>query len=63
MTKSKKSKMSKADDFRAETVIDRSTRISRQILKDEAEQHDLKKERLRKARLERDAGNSGRSPD
>ena len=58
MAKLTKKRLSNADKLRAETVIDRSTRIARQILKDEAEQRELKTARLRKARLEKEADSS-----
>ncbi|WP_137702416.1 hypothetical protein [Marimonas lutisalis] len=62
MKKLTKNKSSKAENLRAETVIDRSTRVSKQILQDEAEQRELKTERLRKARLEKESGFSGKEP-
>lgn len=63
MAKLTKNKISNADNLRAETAIDRSTRISRQILEDEAELLELKTARLRKARLEKEAGSSRNEPE
>ncbi|MDQ2091745.1 hypothetical protein [Marimonas arenosa] len=55
MAKLTKDMLFKADKPRAETLIDRTTRAARQILKDEAEQRELKTARLRKARLAKEA--------
>lgn len=63
MVKLKTNKLPDADNLRAETVIDRSTRISRQILKDEVEQRELKTARLRRERLEKEAGLSSNEPE
>lgn len=62
MARLTKKTLSNTDKLRGETVIDRSTRISRQILEDEAEQRELKTSRLRKARLEKEAERASGEP-
>ncbi|SFM25066.1 hypothetical protein [Shimia aestuarii] len=55
MTKLTKTTLFKPTPPRAETLMDKTTRIVRGILDDEAEQRENKTARLRKARLEREA--------
>lgn len=62
MAKLTKNTLFKTDKPRAETLIDRTTRAAREILEGEAEQRELKTARLRKARLEREAGTPGTAP-
>ena len=47
---------------RAETPMDKITRAATKILYEETEQRRIKTERLRKARLEREAGLPGEAP-
>ena len=47
---------------RAETLMDKITRAATEILYEETEQHRIKTERLRKARLEREAGTLAEAP-
>ena len=47
---------------RAETLMDKITRAATEILYEETEQHRIKTERLRKARLEREAGTPAETP-
>lgn len=47
--------LSKNEPPRTETVMDKITRAAMEIVDDETEQRQLKTERLRKARLEREA--------
>ncbi|GAA6162615.1 hypothetical protein NBRC116590_03190 [Pelagimonas sp. KU-00592-HH] len=58
MAELEKDKLPNVESAPAESVIDRSTRISRQIVKDEAEERELKTARLRNERLEKEADGS-----
>jgi hypothetical protein len=53
----------KATPPRAETLIDKTTRAAREILDEETAQHEAKTARLRKARLEREAGTPIKAPN
>ena len=55
MTRRTKTTLFKPTPPRAETLMDKTTRIVRGIIDEEAEQRLLKTSRLRKARLEREA--------
>jgi hypothetical protein len=55
MTRLTKSTLFKAAKPRAETPMDKTTRIVRGIIDDENEQRETRTARLRKARLEREA--------
>lgn len=57
------SKLSKSEPFnpgkpRAETAMEKTTRAANEILNEEKAQRERKTEHLRKARLEREAGES-----
>jgi hypothetical protein len=56
MTKLTKTTLFKPVKPRAETTMDKTTRAARDILDGEAEENQVKTARLRKARLEREAG-------
>jgi hypothetical protein len=56
MSKPTKETIFKASKTVAETNLDKTTRIVRQIAEDEAEKRRIKTARLRSARLEREAG-------
>lgn len=47
---------------RSETLLDRTTRAAREILDDETEKRQDKTERLRKARLAKEAGAPAETP-
>ena len=47
---------------KAETLMDKTTRAAREILDDESERREVKTARLRKARLEREAGTPAPAP-
>jgi hypothetical protein len=55
MAKSTKITLFKDTAPRAETLMDKITRAAKEIVDDETEQRAVKTERLRKARLEREA--------
>jgi hypothetical protein len=55
MAKLNKDTLFKAPQTRAETVMDKTTRIVREMLDTETEQREAKTQRLRKTRLEREA--------
>lgn len=55
MAKPTKVTLFKSEKPRAETLMDKTTRAAMEIVDDETEQRHLKTERLRKARLEREA--------
>ncbi len=55
MVKPTTKKTAKASLPKAETAMEKTTRIVRKIADEEAEQKQIKTARLRKARLERDA--------
>ncbi len=55
MAKPRKPDVFNAQVPRAETPMDKTTRIVRKIVDEEAEQRQAKNDRLRKARLEREA--------
>ena len=52
----------KASTPRAETLMDKTTRAATEILNEEKKQRKTKTERLRKARLEREAGTPVEAP-
>lgn len=54
MAKLKKTSVFKAQGPSAETPMDKTTRIVRKMVEEEAEQRQTKNDRLRKARLERE---------
>ena len=58
MPKHTKESLFKATRPRAETAMDKTTRIAREMIDDEQEKRSLKTSRLRKARLEREASPS-----
>ncbi len=55
MAKLTKTSLFKAQAPKAETPLDKTTRIVGKMVEDEAEQRQAKNERLRNARLEREA--------
>ncbi|WP_299293142.1 hypothetical protein [uncultured Tateyamaria sp.] len=55
MAKLTKASVFKAQGPSAETPMDKTTRIVRKMVEEEAEQRETKNNRLRKARLEREA--------
>lgn len=55
MAKLTKDTLFKASQPRSETVMDKTTRVVREMLDTEAEQREAKTQRLRKTRLEREA--------
>ncbi|MFY0616952.1 hypothetical protein [Shimia sp.] len=55
MVRRTKASVFKAQSPKAETPMDKTTRIVRKMVEDEAEQRQAKNNRLRKARLEREA--------
>ncbi len=59
MAKLTKDTLFKAPQPRSETVMDKTTRVVREMLDTEAEQREAKTQRLRKTRMEREA----RTPD
>lgn len=60
MAKLTKDTLFKAPQTRAETVMDKTTRIVREMLGTETEQREAKTQRLRKTRLEREALEGGK---
>lgn len=62
MAKLTKDTLFKAPQTRAETVMDKTTRVVREMLDTETEQREAKTQRLRKTRLEREATDSGKTP-
>lgn len=55
MSKRTKDNLFKAYDAKPETALDKTTRVVRQMVDEEAEQREAKNARLRTARLEREA--------
>jgi hypothetical protein len=55
MAKLTKTSVFKAGSPKAETAMDKTTRIVRQMVEEEAEKRQARNARLRKARLEREA--------
>lgn len=55
MAKLTKTNAFKAKDPNVETAMDKTTRIVRKMVKEEADQRQAKNDRLRNARLEREA--------
>lgn len=55
MAKLKKTSLFKTEAPKAETQMDKTTRIVRKMVEEEAEQRQAKNDRLRNARLEREA--------
>ena len=55
MAKLTKTSLFKAYDSKPETLMDKTTRVARKLVDDEAEQRLAKMTRLRNARLEREA--------
>lgn len=56
MTTSSKPRSVAGSPTRAETLLEKTTRAAKEIIDDQTEQRDRKTERLREARLEREAG-------
>ena len=55
MAKLTKTNLFKPQDQRAETPMDKTTRIVRKMTEEQAEKRQAKNDRLRRARLEREA--------
>ncbi|APG49322.1 MULTISPECIES: hypothetical protein [Phaeobacter] len=55
MTKLSKNNLFKVYESKPETAMDKTTRVVRQMVDEEAEQRQAKNSRLRNARLEREA--------
>lgn len=55
MSKLEKKNASKARGSYAETLMDKTTRVARKMVEEEAEERQAKNDRLRNARLEREA--------
>lgn len=55
MAKLTKTSVFKAQGAKVETAMEKTTRIARKLVEDEAEERQVKMARLRKARLEREA--------
>ena len=62
MAKLTKTTLFKDSKPRAETLMDKVTRVAREIIDDETEERQRKTDRLRKARLEREAGTPEEAP-
>jgi hypothetical protein len=62
MAKLNKDTLFKAPQTRAETVMDKTTRVVREMLDTETEQREAKTQRLRKTRLEREASAPDEAP-
>ena len=62
MAKLTKTTLFKDAKPKAETVMDKTTRAAREILDEENERREVKTARLRKARLEREAGTPEPAP-
>lgn len=62
MAKLTKTSVFKASGHIVETPMDKTTRIVRKMVKDEAEQRQVKNDRLRNARLEREANTPTKPP-
>lgn len=60
MAKLNKDTLFKAPQTRAETVMDKTARVVREMLDTETEQREAKTQRLRKTRLEREALEGGK---
>lgn len=63
MAKLTKTSLFKAQPPAAETRMDKTSRIVRKMVEDEAEQRQVKNDRLRTARLERDANTPTKPPE
>lgn len=63
MAKLTKSSIFKAEAPKPETAMDKTTRVVRQIVDDDAEKRQMKIARLRKARLEREANTPPETTD
>ena len=63
MAKLTKTSVFKAYDSKPETAMDKTTRIARKLVDEEAEQRQVKTTRLRNARLEREANTPPESRD
>mgnify|MGYP000592622692 FL=1 len=63
MAKLTKVSVFKAYDSKPETAMDKTTRIARKMVDDEAEQRQAKMTRLRNARLEREANTPPETTD
>jgi hypothetical protein len=61
MGKPTKFTLSKAEPRAGETLLDKISRAAWEIVEDEAEERQLKTDRLRKARLEREASGEARA--
>lgn len=62
MAKLTKTSVFKATGPKAETPMDKTTRIVKKMIDDEAEKRQIKIERLRNARLEREANTPPKPP-
>lgn len=62
MAKFTKAKVFNTSTPRAETLMDKTTRVVRGILAEETEHRHFKTARLRKARLEREVGSQAEAP-
>ncbi|WP_439122358.1 hypothetical protein [Marivita sp.] len=62
MAKLNKDTLFKAPQTRAETVMDKTTRVVREMLDTETEKREAKTQRLRKTRLEREAQTPDEAP-
>lgn len=58
MAKQTKISLFKEQDFKPETSLEKTTRIARKMVEDEAEQRQYQIDRLRTARLEKEANAS-----
>lgn len=56
MAKLTKTSVFKAQPAKSETAMEKTTRIARQMIEADSEKRQTKNDRLRKARLEREAG-------
>lgn len=57
-----KKSASKAQGSHTETLMDKTTRIARRMVEEEAEEQQAKNDRLRNARLEREADTPTKQP-
>jgi len=63
MAKLNKDTLFKAPQNKAETVMDKTTRVVREMLDTETEKREAKTQRLRKTRLEREAATQEDAPE
>lgn len=62
MTKRARTTLFQTDVAKPETPMDKTTRVARKLMDDEAEQRNIKNTRLRNARLEREANSPAENP-